>query len=104
MSPERHLEAAQCLGAEVLATKLIQLMRAVGMPNGLGGAGYTEADVGALTEGAYPPVEQGDRDARAPAHGPRAALRAGCRTADLILSSRQAVLSVSGAVTRRLPL
>jgi alcohol dehydrogenase class IV len=65
VSPERHLEAAGCLGAdvrgaapgdagEVLATKLIQLMRAVGMPNGLGGVGYTEADVGALTEGAYP--------------------------------------------------
>ena len=65
VSPERHLEAAECLGAdvrgaapgdagEVLATKLIQIMRAVGMPNGLGGVGYTEADVGALTEGAYP--------------------------------------------------
>ena len=34
------------------------------------------------------------RDARAPASGPRAALRAGCRTADLIFPSRQAVRSV----------
>jgi hydroxyacid-oxoacid transhydrogenase len=65
VSPERHLEAAECLGAdvrgassgnagEVLAGKLIQIMRAVGMPNGLGGVGYTEADVAPLTEGAFP--------------------------------------------------
>jgi alcohol dehydrogenase class IV len=65
VSPERHLEAAQWLGAdvrgaapgdagEVLATKLIHLMRAVGIPNGLQGVGYTEADATALTEGAYP--------------------------------------------------
>ncbi|MCP3102374.1 iron-containing alcohol dehydrogenase [Myxococcus sp. K15C18031901] len=64
-SPERHLEAATWLGAdargaapgdagEVLAQRLIQLMRAVGMPNGLGGVGYTGADVAALTEGAFP--------------------------------------------------
>ncbi|QRN95324.1 iron-containing alcohol dehydrogenase [Archangium violaceum] len=65
VSPERHLEAAQWLGAdvrgatpgdagEVLAAKIIQIMRAVHIPNGLGGVGYTEADVAALTEGAYP--------------------------------------------------
>jgi alcohol dehydrogenase class IV len=65
VSPERHLEAAQWLGAdvrgatpgdagEVLAGKLIQIMRAVGIPNGLGGVGYTDADLSALTEGAYP--------------------------------------------------
>jgi alcohol dehydrogenase class IV len=65
VSPERHLEAAQHLGAdvrgatpgdagEVLAGKLIHIMRAVGIPNGLGGVGYTEADVAALTEGAHP--------------------------------------------------
>ncbi|WNG58723.1 iron-containing alcohol dehydrogenase [Archangium gephyra] len=65
VSPERHLEAAQLLGAdvrgatpgdagEVLAGKLIQLMRAVGIPNGLGGVGYSDADLAALTEGAYP--------------------------------------------------
>lgn len=65
VSPERHLEAASLLGAdvrgaaerdagEVLAGKLIQIMRAVGMPNGIGGVGYTEADLGALTDGAYP--------------------------------------------------
>ncbi|RKH46870.1 alcohol dehydrogenase, partial [Corallococcus llansteffanensis] len=39
---------------EVLAGRLVQVMRAVGMPNGLGGVGYTDADVAALTEGAFP--------------------------------------------------
>ena len=64
-SPERHLEAAGHLGAdvrgagpgdagEVLAGRLVQVMRAVGMPNGLVGVGYTDADVAALTEGAFP--------------------------------------------------
>ncbi|OBK53347.1 hydroxyacid-oxoacid transhydrogenase [Mycobacterium sp. 1081908.1] len=64
-SPERHLEGARLLGAdtrgaaaddagEVLAGELIRIMRAVGMPNGLSGVGYTEADAAALTEGAFP--------------------------------------------------
>ena len=64
-SPERHIEAARLLGAdtrdadpddagEVLAAEIIRIMRAVGMPNGLSGVGYTEEDVAALTEGAYP--------------------------------------------------
>jgi alcohol dehydrogenase class IV len=64
-SPERHLEGARLLGAdtqgagaedagEVLAKQIIRIMRAVGMPNGLSGVGYTEADVAALTEGAHP--------------------------------------------------
>jgi hydroxyacid-oxoacid transhydrogenase len=64
-SPERHLEGAQLLGAdtqgagakdagEVLANELIRVMRAVRMPNGLSAVGYTEDDVVALTEGAYP--------------------------------------------------
>jgi hydroxyacid-oxoacid transhydrogenase len=64
-SPERHLEGAQLLGAdthgasandagEVLANELIRIMRAVGMPNGLSGVGYTDDDVAALTEGAHP--------------------------------------------------
>ena len=39
---------------EVLANELIRIMRAVGMPNGLSGVGYTEDDVLALTAGAYP--------------------------------------------------
>jgi hydroxyacid-oxoacid transhydrogenase len=64
-SPERHLEGARLLGAdtqgagakdagEVLADELIRLMRAVRMPNGLSGVGFTENDVAALTGGAYP--------------------------------------------------
>jgi alcohol dehydrogenase class IV len=63
--PERHLRAAGLLGAdtrdagredagEVLAAELIRIMRAVDMPNGLGGVGYTEDDIAALTEGAFP--------------------------------------------------
>ena len=65
VSPERHLEGARLLGAdtqgagpndagEVLANEIIRIMRAVGMPNGLSGVGYTDDDVAALTEGAYP--------------------------------------------------
>jgi alcohol dehydrogenase class IV len=64
-SPERHLEGARLLGAdtheagpadagEVLAGELIRVMRAVGMPNGLSGVGYTDDDVVALSEGAHP--------------------------------------------------
>ncbi len=65
VSPDRHLEGARLLGAdargagttdagEVLAGELIRIMKAVGMPNGLGGVGYTDDDVAALTQGAYP--------------------------------------------------
>ncbi len=64
-SPERHLEGARLLGAdtrgadetdagEVLSNELIRIMRAVGMPNGLGGVGYTDDDAVTLTEGAHP--------------------------------------------------
>jgi alcohol dehydrogenase class IV len=64
-SPGLHLEGARLLGAdtqgagasdagEVLANELIRIMRAVGIPNGLGGVGYSEDDVVALTEGAHP--------------------------------------------------
>ena len=62
--PERHLMAAKALGAEIegvnkeagdiLADKVIEIMRATGMPNGLTGVGYTEADVPALTEKSWP--------------------------------------------------
>jgi len=64
-SPQRHLEAARLLSGTVvdagpdgagavLADELIRVMRAVGMPNGLGGVGYTESDCGTLAEGAWP--------------------------------------------------
>jgi len=62
-SPERHLEAARGLGAdtrnmapehggEALAQRLSQIMRSTGCPNGIGGLGYTEADIPALVKGA----------------------------------------------------
>ncbi len=61
-SPERHLEAAACLGADVkgvapadagacVSSRLIELMRAANVPNGVSGVGYAEADVEALTRG-----------------------------------------------------
>ncbi|GII30810.1 hydroxyacid-oxoacid transhydrogenase [Planotetraspora mira] len=59
--PERHLRAAELLDpaaakpddlAELLPGVLINLMRDIGIPNGIGGVGYTEADVPALVEGA----------------------------------------------------
>ena len=62
--PERHLMAAQALGAEtegvnkepgdILADRVIGIMRDTGMPNGLSGVGYGEADVPALTEKSWP--------------------------------------------------
>jgi hydroxyacid-oxoacid transhydrogenase len=63
--PGRHLAAARHLGAEVrdavpeddagmiLAERLIQVMRAVGMPNGLGGVGYSRSDATSLAGGAW---------------------------------------------------
>jgi hydroxyacid-oxoacid transhydrogenase len=55
-SPERHVEAAQLLGAEDddLAQRLTHLMRAVALPNGLAGVGYTRADITNLVEGTLP--------------------------------------------------
>lgn len=62
-SPERHLEATAALGADVrgvapedaggcLSRRMIELMRESGVPNGVSGVGYGEADVDALTRGA----------------------------------------------------
>ena len=64
-SPARHLEAAALLGADVrgigpadggelLARTIIDLMRAIGLPNGIGGIGYTTAHIPALVDGAFP--------------------------------------------------
>ena len=61
-SPERHIEAAQALGADVrgvgaaeagacLADRIVALMRAAGVPNGVGGVGYGEGDLPALARG-----------------------------------------------------
>ncbi len=63
--PERHLDGAGFMGAdaqgagaddagEVVAGRIIELMRATGVPNGIAGVGYGEADIPALTQGAFP--------------------------------------------------
>jgi hydroxyacid-oxoacid transhydrogenase len=62
-SPERHLEAAAALGADVrgvapadagacLSRTVVDLMRAAGVPNGVSGVGFAETDLDALTRGA----------------------------------------------------
>ncbi|MBE0612835.1 MAG: iron-containing alcohol dehydrogenase [Burkholderiales bacterium] len=62
--PERHIHGAACLGAdtkgasdadaaEIIAGQLIKMMKATGIPNGVGGVGYGEADVAGLTKGAW---------------------------------------------------
>lgn len=59
--PERHLEAAKAMGADIadarledagaiLAERVAQLMRETDMPNGNGGVGYSEDDLDALAE------------------------------------------------------
>lgn len=64
-NPVRHLRAAQALGAtcnlydvnnagEILAERVIDFMKTLGMPNGLAAVGYTEADIPALVEGTLP--------------------------------------------------
>ena len=74
-APARHLEAAGFLGAdargatpdeagEVLSTRLIELMRATGMPNGLSGIGFGESSVRALAKSSA-------RQGRAIANAPR---------------------------------
>ena len=63
--PGRHLDGARWLGADtgdvdpadagdVLADRVIALMQATGMPNGLEGVGYTAADIGGLVDGSLP--------------------------------------------------
>jgi alcohol dehydrogenase class IV len=62
-SPERHLRAAQLLGAnisgitdseapEVLPHVLLSLMRDTGIPNGLAALGYGDADISSIVDGA----------------------------------------------------
>ena len=76
-APERHLEAAEHLGAdlggavpddagEVLSKRLIELMRATHAPNGLTGVGFEKKDVRPMAESAV-------RQARGIANAPRVA-------------------------------
>ena len=59
-SPERHLEAAELLGADVrdadpgeaVSSQIAELMKATDMPNGISGVGYDGSHIAALTEGA----------------------------------------------------
>ena len=63
--PERHLKAAKAMGADtdgadledagdVLADRVIAMMKATGIPNGLRGVGYSEDDLDDLTDRAFP--------------------------------------------------
>jgi hydroxyacid-oxoacid transhydrogenase len=64
-SPERHLKAAEVLGADIsrasaedagqiLADELRLLMSDLGMPDGLRNLGYTSSDIPALVQGTLP--------------------------------------------------
>jgi len=63
--PQRHLRCAEALGAkaqgatpdtagEVLAGRVVELMRATSMPNGIGALGFGEGEIDALATGAEP--------------------------------------------------
>ncbi|MGH6689558.1 MAG: alcohol dehydrogenase, partial [Gammaproteobacteria bacterium] len=64
-SPDRHLQAAEALGADVsraraddagtiLADRITWFMQRLHMPNGLKAIGYSTADIPALVEGTLP--------------------------------------------------
>jgi hydroxyacid-oxoacid transhydrogenase len=64
-SPDRHLQAAEALGADVsrakaedagkiLADRLTWFMQRLQVPNGLRAIGYSSADIPALVEGTLP--------------------------------------------------
>lgn len=63
--PERHLQAAEALGAhvqdasledagEILAGRITYFIRELGLPNGLAALGYTRDDIPALVQGTLP--------------------------------------------------
>jgi len=64
-SPQRHLQAAEMLGADIaharpedagriLSDHLIELMRDLNIPRGLSALGYTTADIPDLVAGTLP--------------------------------------------------
>jgi alcohol dehydrogenase class IV len=63
--PDRHLHGAECLGAdvrgatpddagEIVAARVIEMMKETLFPNGLAAVGFAAADAGALAAGAFP--------------------------------------------------
>ena len=64
-NPQRHLEAAAALGADVsragigdagriLSDRIVWFMQRLKMPNGLAAIGYSTSDIPALVEGTLP--------------------------------------------------
>ena len=64
-NPERHLRAAEALGADIkgaapedagriVSDRVIYFMKRLNVPNGLGAIGYTEKDIPDLVEGTLP--------------------------------------------------
>jgi len=62
--PERHLQAAEAMGADVtdapldkagdiLAARIVDMMKETGIPNGVSGVGYSEDDLPQLVEKAH---------------------------------------------------
>jgi len=63
--PERHLRAAEALGADirdvapkdagfVLANRFVEMMKKTGIPNGLSGVGFGQGDIAALVAKTMP--------------------------------------------------
>ena len=63
--PEKHLQAAEALGADisgatledagkVLSDRVIEIMKQLNLPNGLSGIGYSREDIPKLVEGTLP--------------------------------------------------
>ena len=61
-SPDRHIRAARLLAPELAEQKdareqlpmaLVELMRDIDIPNGIGAVGYADADVDGLVDGAF---------------------------------------------------
>jgi alcohol dehydrogenase class IV len=51
---DRYREAAQLLGGKDLRTRVIEIMRRIGIPNGTGEIGYTAADIPGLVASTLP--------------------------------------------------